>query len=422
MPDRGQWTEISVEEKLSTGSMPSGIAGRACLIGEHATVQGINLIDATTDINDKFGDCELTTDLEDAQANAGSKFYCIVATYATDFVTKDNIDTLMQAILDMGYEPEFWVLHKPVDKDFADKFEEALQAFQDAKRWYSGIARFRKARMHDLEGITSGDGAGHTTLAIVGHGFVENDQVVISGTTNYDGVHTALAGTTADSLAIDAAYVDETFAAGALLEEKPEDYASKFSSEFNLFSSNKAMIVAPTTQLGHLGAVFGYGCKQSIEQSIGRRDEGGLNSIEVDPAYSVAVLKTLVAAGAVVLKRPIEKPEEIVVNDDTVMWTSGSVKTWAARRIVCEAARSLFFYGNPLVNSVKYPKTDAGAEAAAEEVGTGLKQMRDNSPAKISAFGLTLTWLAVGLQIDWSVNDLNRLKIIENSITLEEAQ
>ncbi len=422
MPDRGKWTEISVEEKLATGQMPTGIAGRSCLIAEHATVQGINLIDATTDINAIFGDCELTTDLEDAQANAGSKFYCIVATYATAYLTKDNIKTLIQSILDMAYEPEFWVLHKPVDKDFADKFEEALQSFQDNKRWYSGIARYRKARVHDLEGVTSGDGTGHTTLAIVAHGFVENDQVVISGSQNYEGIHTALAGTTADSLAIDAAYVDETFAAGALLEEKPEDYATKFSTEFNLFSSNKIMVVAPNTQLGHLGAVFGYGCKQSIEQSIGRRDEGGILSVEVDPAYSVAVLKTLVAAGAVVLKRPIEKPEEIVINDDTVMWTSGSVRTWAARRIVCEAARSLFNYGNSLVNSVKYEKTDAGEKAAAEEIGTGLKVMRDNSPAKISGFDLTAKWVTGGLQIDWAVYDLNRLKIIENSITLEEAQ
>lgn len=424
MPDRGTWTEITALEELSTGSMPDGTAGRACLIAEHASVQGVNLIDSTTDIDGIFDDCELTTDLEDAQANGGSKFYCIVVTYAADYVTKDNIKTLMQSILDMGYEPEFWVIHKAVDKDFADKFEEALQAFQDAKRWFSGVCRFRKAIMHDLEGITTADGGdgSTTTLTITAHGYVENDQVVISGTENYDGVHTVLAASEADSLAIDADYVDETFPEDALVEEKPETYASKFSTAFNLFSSNKIMLVAPTNQLGHLGTVFGYGCAQSIEQSIGRRDEGGLSSVEVDPAYSVAVLKTLVAAGAVVLKRPIEKPEEIVINDDTVMWTSGSVKTWAQRRVICEAARSLFYYGNPLINSTKYPKTEAGAKAAAEEVGAGLKIMRDNSPAKISAFDLELKWITGGLEISWAIYDLNRLKIIENKITLKEAQ
>ncbi|MBU2647884.1 hypothetical protein KKI24_24460, partial [bacterium] len=218
MPDRGQWTEISVEEKLSTGAMPDGIAGRSCVIAEHATVTGINLLDATTDINYLFGDCELTADLEAAQANASTKFYCIVATYALAYLTKDNIQTVIQAILDMQYEPEFWVLHKPVDKDFADKFEEALAYFQTNKRWFSGIARFRKARVYDLEGVVAADGAGYTILPIVGHGFAENDQVVISGSVAYDGSHTVLASSTVDALHINAAFAEETFAAGALLE------------------------------------------------------------------------------------------------------------------------------------------------------------------------------------------------------------
>ena len=210
---------------------------------------------------------------------------------------------------------------------------------------------------------------------------------------------------------------------GFQLEEKPETYAAHFGTDMAEFSSNKIMMVAPTTQLGHLGVVLGEGCKQPIHQSIGRRDEGTILGVEVDAAYSDAVLKTLVAAGAVVLKRPVEKPSEIVINDDTVMWTSGAVRNWAQRRIICEAARSIFFYGYPLVNSILYPKTDAGAKAGAEDVGQGLKDMRDNSPAKISGFKLEVAWGTSGsLQVDWAVYDLNRLKIIENSILLDEAQ
>jgi hypothetical protein len=246
--------------------------------------------------------------------------------------------------------------------------------------------------------------------------------VVISGSVNYNGTHDVLGTSTADALHIDTAFVEETFAAGALIEEKPETYAANFGTEFATLSADKSMLVAPVTQIGHLGACFGYGCKQSIEQSIGRRDEGGIKSVEVDPAYTVAVLKTLVSHGAVILKRPVEKPDMIVVNDDTVMWTTGSVRNWSRRRILCEAARSIFFHGNPLINSTKYPKTDAGKAAAAEEIATGLKAMRDNSPVKISGFELTVDWGTDGkILIDWIVYDLNRLKIIENKLTLEAA-
>lgn len=423
MTDRGHFTEITIEEGKATGAMPEGIVGRSCVIAEHATVQGINLIDASTDIEGLLGDCKLATELADAQANAGSKFYCVLATYPDAYITTANIKDIIQGILDLQYEPEFFVLHKPCDLSLAEAFEAALQFFQDNKRWFSGVTTYRKARAYDLEGVVAADGTTYTIIPLTGHGFSETDQVVMSGTGNYDGTHDVLASSTTDELHIDTTYVAETFPAGALLEEKPETYAANFGTEFADLSADKSMLVAPSTQTGHLGAVFGYGCKQPIEQSIGRRDEGGIKSVEVDPAYTPAVLKTLVSHGAVVLKRPVEKPDMIVVNDDTVMWTVGSVRNWSRRRILCEAARSIFFYGNPLVNSNKYPKTSAGAEAAAEEIATGLKAMRDNSPAKISGFDLTVSWGTDGkILVDWTVYDLNRLKIIENSLTLEQAQ
>ncbi|MBU2514516.1 hypothetical protein KJ966_24590 [bacterium] len=423
MTDRGQFTEITIEEGKATGSMPEGTIGRACLIAEHASVLGINLVDAATDIQDLFGDCELATELSDAQANAGTSYYCIVATFASGYITGDTIKSILQGILDMQYEPEFFVLQKPCDLALAQKYEEALQYFQDNKRWFSGVAQYRRARAFDLEGVVAADGSGHTILPIVGHGFLNPDQVVISGSGNYDGTINVLPTSTADALHIDVAFTAETFPAGALLEEKPETYATRFGSDFATLSADKLMLVAPVTQLGHLGAVFGYGCKQSIEQSIGRRDEGGIKSVEVDPAYSVAVLRTLVSHGAVILKRPVEKPNMIVVNDDTTMWTAGSVRNWSRRRILCKGARSIFYYGNDLVNSNKYPKTKAGAMAAGEEIATGLKEMRDGFPAQISGYELAPTWGTDGkLLVDWVVYDLNRLKIIGNQITLEEAQ
>ena len=421
MTDRGTFTEITLEEKTSTGSQPPGIAGRACLIAEHASVTGINLIGSGTDIAAIFGDCELTNELEDAQANAGSSFYCIVATFAAGYVTGVNIKSIMQGVLDLQYEPEFWIVFEPVDLALAEKIEEALVFFQNSKKWYSAISQYRKARAFDLEGVVAADGTGYTILPIVAHGFENPDEVVISGSENYDGTHTVLGTSTADALHIDATFAAETFAAGALIEEKPETYTTRFGDEFSTLSSNKSGIVAPTTQYGHLGAVFGYGCKQSIEQSVGRRDEGGIKSVETDAAYTTEVLKTLVGHGAIILKRPVEKNTEIVVNDDTLMWTSGAVRTWAQRRIICEAARSILFYGNPLVNSTKYEKTKAGAAAAAEEIAAGLKTMRDASPSKISGYELTVTWGSGGsLEVAYKIFDLNRIKIIDTTLTLDE--
>jgi len=103
------------------------------------------------------------------------------------------------------------------------------------------------------------------------------------------------------------------------------------------------------------------------------------------------------------------------------MWLSGEVRNWQDRRALCEAARQIYFYGNPLVNSNKFEKTDEGAEAAAMEIGQGVKAMRDSSPKIISDFDLTASWGANGeIIVDFSITTLNGLKIGTISIMLKQ--
>ncbi len=416
---RGINTGIGVNEVLSAGGEPADVAGRACLLAEHANVTAINVIRSGTDIEAVFGECALTDDLKTAQLNGGSNLNITVVTYPVGYVPAASLQSQMQNVVDLNYTIEFWALYDTVDRAFADSFAQALTFFQNNKRWYSGICQWRKAIVLNLQGKSARDGNGHVVINYPGHGFAEDNSPVIYGTNNYDGQITLLESTTADELHFFGIYIAETFAAGAMLEENPNDYAAMFGTEFETFSCNKMMIVAPTTQANHLGAVLGQCCQQPLEQSIGRRDQGGVQGVSVDPAYADA-LANLIDHGAVVLKTDVAKPEEIIINDDTVMWTSGEVRNWQQRRAICEAVRRIYYYGNPLINSSKYERTPEGALAAVDEIATGLKIMRDSSPRIISGFDLTVEWGSNGsLIVHFIIYSLNNIKLIETSIELQ---
>lgn len=54
-------------------------------------------------------------------------------------------------------------------------------------------------------------GSGEVGIFITAHGFSVGQKVILSGTTNYDGTHTVLAGSTTNEIVIEATYVAETF-------------------------------------------------------------------------------------------------------------------------------------------------------------------------------------------------------------------
>jgi len=56
------------------------------------------------------------------------------------------------------------------------------------------------------------EGGGLVGIPCTGHGYSSGGQVLINGSTNYDGVHTLDAGTTTDNMVIPATYSAETFA------------------------------------------------------------------------------------------------------------------------------------------------------------------------------------------------------------------
>ncbi len=73
------------------------------------------------------------------------------------------------------------------------------------------------------------EGGGLVGIPLTGHGYAQGDLVFISGTDNYNGLHTAQAGGTANKFLIQAAYGAETFAA----TDTAEKVTLAFSKEFD---------------------------------------------------------------------------------------------------------------------------------------------------------------------------------------------
>ena len=80
-------------------------------------------------------------------------------------------------------------------------------------------------------GSPTNEGGGKVGIPLTGHGYSEGDLVFLSGTDNYDGLHTlpAQTGGTADKFIVAATYVLETFAG----TETAEKVTLTFSQEFD---------------------------------------------------------------------------------------------------------------------------------------------------------------------------------------------
>ena len=100
--------------------------------------------------------------------------------------------------------------------------------------WDERYRRIEKVRMTGTAALNgtldntavSDNGDGTVDIAITGHGLTEGSTIIISGTTNYDGVHTLLAVGGADAITITATYVAETPAGS-------ETYAVVFKPSYN---------------------------------------------------------------------------------------------------------------------------------------------------------------------------------------------
>ncbi|MBT4269235.1 MAG: hypothetical protein HOD85_33950, partial [Deltaproteobacteria bacterium] len=255
---RGINTGMSLQEIQSNDAPPVSVVGRACLIAIHDTVVGVNVIQASTDIEAIYGAGTLTDRLKHVQLAAGSSMYLVVASFPTAQVIGANIQSLMQTVIDLNHQVEFWVFNFPADSAMMVKIEEALTYFQNNARWYSSVSLSKDSRVLDLEGAVVADNAdGTVAIPETAHGFSTDETLIISGSDNYDGSYPVLAASTADVIHITHAYTAETFEAGVVGEEKPSEYADAFGTEFETLSHNKGMLICQTTQEDHFGKIIG---------------------------------------------------------------------------------------------------------------------------------------------------------------------
>lgn len=204
--------------------------------------------------------------------------------------------------------------------------------------------------------------------------------------------------------------------------DTPTEYADAFDLAFDTFSSSSISIVAPTTQDNWLGAVAGRISRIAVQASAGKVLDGGLKNVSTDPAYSQGILSTLDSSRALVLKRFVEDPSSVYVNDDLVMHSAvDTVTTMAQRRVLNKAKREILFYAFPLINDDKFNKDESGAMACALIAGKGLEVMKKASAGQnqqISDYSLAASWITGGVAIAFSVNDVNRIKIVDSTIEL----
>ncbi|OGG94333.1 MAG: hypothetical protein A2508_02620 [Candidatus Lambdaproteobacteria bacterium RIFOXYD12_FULL_49_8] len=204
--------------------------------------------------------------------------------------------------------------------------------------------------------------------------------------------------------------------------DTPSAYATAFNTAFSAFSSSSVSIIAPTTQDNWLGAFGGRLARIRVQASAGKVLDGGLKNVLTDPAYGQSEFTVLDDARAVFLKRFVEDPSSVFVNDDLVMYsTSDTVTTMAQRRVLNKAKREILFYAFPLINDDKFNKDESGAMAASQIASKGLEVMKKPVPGKnreIHDYSLSTSWVTGGVAIAFTLIDVNRIKIVDTTIEL----
>jgi len=375
------WAGISGMLKNSgKAKAATGIYGLILYFAAFGANPRTKLVDVTSDLATDFaGDARLLAELNAYVGCADTKANAVVRTQAT--IASADIGALIDAALPSAPGgAELLVFDLAANAAFLAALKVELAARAANKQRYRALCRWRNALVAALVGVpaaTHSAGA-KTSIPLANHGLEPGDEVIIYGSTNYDGAHILDVGTDANNLVIPVAYVAEVFAAGATLEESPESYLADFVEKTAAFSDPRIHLVLPTTQVGHLGSVAGVASAcDSVADEPGAVELFPLDTAltpvdEVWLGTKLAVIKALAAARAIVIRRHAEDPTHVYINvAHSLYGPQDDQKSLPMGRLADKILRLVEFYGFPAVNSRKYPATEAGGKAIAQLCGQG---------------------------------------------------
>ena len=419
-------TGISLQEITSGGaSAPQGQEFKQAYFAEHPTMTGMHVIDISTSIATTFaGSASLIAELETAQANGNSNFWAVVYLVAPGQLIAANLAAQI-ADLAANHQVSTLFFLTSADLAFADALGTALAAQEAQKQYFEAVIRYRKAYNVAQTG-TADFTTVPTELTLtlgVGHDLQVGQTVEIHGTNPFAGVHTiASVNAGAGTIGITLSSVAHTWGAGDQVEETPTSYAANFKAEFLTFASSSVAIVAPTTQDKWMGAIGGRLARIPVQSSLGKVLDGSMVGVATDVRYGHSQFVVLDEGRGLFLKRFVEDPSAVYVNDDLVMHSvTDTITTLAQRRVVNKAKRGILFYAFPLINSNQFNKDASGALAAAQIAARGLEEMKKPVPGKsreLFDYSLSTAWITGGISILFTLTDVNRIKVVDSSIEL----
>jgi hypothetical protein len=418
-------TGISIQYKKSGGvTLPEGLEFKIGFIAEHSSVLGKNTIDTSTDVEALYGTGELADELSNMQLNSNSSLYCRCLTVPTGSLVTANVDSFFEQFEDN--EVSLLVFLTETDKTFAEAVKAKRITSANNKRYFECLLKTQKSLSADISSLATADDAGNTSIPLASSGFSSNDNLLISGTNSeLDGLHVAHSSTDSSNVVLNTSFTSSvTFPEGSKIEIKPDDYIEEINTEFNLFEDAYTGIIAPTTEDKWLGAVAGRISKIKSMTSSGKVLDGGINGVNVNPNYKAGQISSLDSGRFIFLKRHPENVAEIHVNDDNTMFSlTDDIKTIAQARVINKAIRVTLASAFPLINNNIYPKTTAGASAVIQVASKGLQAMKDAKPyPEIFDYNIQAVWVSNGIQLTLTVTDVNRIKIVQSFITLEQQE
>jgi len=396
------WAGITGKLKNSgKAKAATGLYGKIAWFAAYGAAARTKLVDLASDLAVDFvGDARLISELSAYKHYADVQADAVVCTLAA--LTSGDIGTLIDTARASAAEGfEMIVIDQPVDLAFLNALSAELATRATNKQYYRAICRWRKALVLDLSNkVVVDKTGGKVGIPAVAHGQEVGDEVLIYGSTNYDGVHILDASTTADEMVFTAVYVAETFSASVMLEETPESYLADFVEKTAGFADPRVHLLVPTTVDTQLGSLAG--CATACESVA---DEPG--AVELFPLSNAvtfsdsawvhnktAVLKGLVAGRGIVMRLHEEDLTHLFINlsasmhgpkDDQRSLPLGRL----ADKILRYASADTF----ASVNSRKYPPNEVGEKAMAQMAITHKQMFKDTDG--VGQMSAVVKWNAV---------------------------
>lgn len=139
------YTGLNLSVQSSGAALPpDGLENRVGILAEHASVNDLRTLDASTDVASIYGASDsLTAELKAMQANAGTKFWAVIQTVATGDLTSTNVATQIATMRASHQFSLIAVLHS-VDSAYAGALKTELLSLRNQKIYHEALLRWRQ--------------------------------------------------------------------------------------------------------------------------------------------------------------------------------------------------------------------------------------------------------------------------------------